>query len=116
MSDRVDAIREKLYRDDGGPIYAVLDGASVPGLRQQLADQEPEHLCLFGGELEPDLEEVAPYLVKLDNESPFTEWVLDHGWGNHWGIFAETSADFISLRKHFKTFLKVHDESGKPLL
>ena len=44
MSDRVDAIREKLYREEGGSIFAVLDGASVPGLRQKLADQEPEHI------------------------------------------------------------------------
>jgi len=120
MSDRVDAIREKLYREEGGPIYTVLDGASVSGLLQKLADLEPEHVCLFGEELEPDMAEVAPYLVKLDNESPFTDWVLDRGWGNHWGVFAEigaeTGANFISLRKHFRSFVKVHDQSGKPLL
>ena len=44
MSERVDAIREKLYREEGGAIYAILDGASVPGLPQQLAEQEPEHV------------------------------------------------------------------------
>src|SRR5690242_10807589 len=87
MSDRVDHIREKLYREDGGAIYALLDGASVPELRQKLADHEPEHICLYRGDLEPDMAEVAPYMVKLDNESPFTDWVLDRGWGNHWGIF-----------------------------
>ena len=60
--------------------------------------------------------EVAPYLVKLDGDSPFTEWVLDKGWGNHWGVFAESGADLHSLRQHFRGFLTVHDASGKPLL
>lgn len=120
MSDRADAIREKLYREEDGAIFAVLDGASVPGLLQKLADHEPEHECLYQGELKPDMAEVAPYVVKLDSDSPFTDWVLDKGWGNHWGVFAEigaeTGADLISLRKHFRTFLKVHDSEGKPLL
>lgn len=116
MSDLADALREKLYREEGGSIYAILDGASVPGLPQKLADQEPEHVSLYRGELEPDMAEVAPYLVRLDPEAPFTEWVLDRGWGKHWGIFVETSADLTSLRAHLRKMLKVHDSEGRPLL
>ncbi len=116
MSDRVDAIRGKLYRDEAASVWTILDGASVPALRQQLAELEPEQVCLYAGDLEPDMEEVAPYLVKLEREAPFTEWVLDHGWGNHWGIFAETGESMLDLRKHFRKFLTVHDESGKPML
>jgi len=116
MSDRVDAIRGKLYGEEGASIFAILDGASVPGLLQKLADQEPPHVCLYRGTLEPDMAEVAPYLVRLDRDMPFTDWVLDRGWGNHWGIFAETAADLNSLRGHLRTLLKVHDSDGKPLL
>ena len=116
MSDRAEAVREKLYREEGGAIFVILDGASVPGLLQKLVDEEPEHICLYRGELEPDMAEVAPYLIKLAPEAPFTEWVLDRGWGNHWGIFAETSADLRALRQHFRSFLTVHDPDGKPML
>lgn len=116
MSDRVSNLREKVYREDGGPIVAVLDGASVPGLLQKLVDLEPEYLCLYRGELKPDLAEVAPYVVRLERESPLAEWIFDRGWGNHWGIFAETGADFVSLRKHFRRYLTVHDPGGKPML
>jgi Domain of unknown function (DUF4123) len=116
MSDRVDAIREKLYREEGATIWAVLDGASVPGLLQQLADHEPEHICLYAGELQPDVAEVAPYLVKLEAKAPFTEWLIEKGWGQHWGVFAETGEDLRSLRKHFRSFLTVYDETGKSML
>src|SRR5436309_10309254 len=116
MSDRVDAIREKLYREDGAAIWAILDGASVPGLLQQLADNEPEHLCLYAGELKPDVAEVAPYLVKLEAKTPVADWVLEQGWGKHWGVFAETADDLLALRKHFRSFLTVYDQSGKGML
>jgi hypothetical protein len=116
MSDRVDAIRGKLYREESATIWAILDGASVPGLLQQLADQEPEHICLYEGELKPDIAEVAPYLVKLEDKAPFTEWVLEKGWGEHWGVFAETGGDLIAMRKHFRSFLTVYDQSGKGML
>lgn len=116
MSDRSDALREKLYGEEGSAVFAILDGASVPGLLKQLAEQQPEHVCLYRGELEPDMAEVAPYLVKLEHDAPFTEWVLDRGWGNHWGVFADSGADLDTLRRHFRRFLTVHDENGKPLL
>jgi hypothetical protein len=116
MNDRVEAIRGKLFREDGGAIFAVLDGAGTPGLLQQLADHEPEHICLYSGDLEPDMAEVAPYLVKLEPKAQFTDWVVEHGWGNNWGVFAETSENMQSMRKHFRSFLTVYDETGKSLL
>jgi hypothetical protein len=62
------------------------------------------------------MQEVTPYVVKLDSESPFTEWVLDRGWGQHWGIFLESGADLAALRRHLRSFLTVHDPNGKPML
>ena len=96
--------------------YAILDGASVEGLLDQLYKYEPEFECLYRGELQPDLAEVAPYLVKLDKESVFTDWVIENGWGKHWGVFALTKADLPTLRRHFRRFLTVHNESGEPLV
>jgi len=116
MSDRVDVLRDKLYGEDGGGVFAILDGASVPGLQQKLIDHEPPNVCLYAGDLKPDMKEVAPYLVKLDREGPFTDWIFERGWGQHWGVFVESGADLTVLRRHLRSFLKVHDPSGKPLL
>jgi len=102
--------------DKGAQVFAVLDGASVPDLRMTLYRHQPEHFCLYRGELAPDMAEVAPYLVRLEPESEFTNWVIDRGWGQHWGIFAISDADIRALRRHFRGFLTVHDSNAKPLL
>ncbi len=108
-------VKQNLFQEPEGNVYAVLDGASVPDLPQVLWEQEPEHVCLYRGELEPDMAEVAPYLVRLGPESPFTDWVIGQGWGNHWGIFAVTSVDvtLYMMRQHFRKFLMVLDPKGK---
>ena len=94
--------------------YAILDGASVPELLDHLyGTPRPEFICLYRGELQPDMAEVAPYLVRLTPRAPFSEWVLTEGWGKHWGIFALSPANMIAVRKHFRTFLMVKNPAGK---
>jgi Domain of unknown function (DUF4123) len=115
MTSISDRVKELLFAGGGFGVFAVLDGASVSGLRVKLHQVQPEHVCLYRGELEPDMAEVAPYLVRLERKAEFTEWVLTQGWGKHWGIFACTQADLQAMRQHFRRFLIVHDESGKPL-
>ncbi|UFS70707.1 DUF4123 domain-containing protein [Geomonas sp. RF6] len=111
----VNILKTHLFSGEPRTVFAILDGASVPDLPGHLAAFEPEYVCLYRGELEPDLAEMAPYLAVLERHSPFTEWVLTNGWGKHWGVFGTAEADLGTLRKHFRQFLIVHDESGKSL-
>ena len=60
--------------------------------------------------------EVAPYLVRLDRKSAFTDWVIGKGWDNHWGLFVVSRADLRAMRRHLRKFLTVHDSAGKPML
>ncbi len=114
-----DAISRKLFGTPGTRAYAVLDGASIPDLElpQVLWEHEPEHVCLYRGELEPDLAATAPYLVHLERDTDLTRWIIEKGWGNHWGIFAITpdNAGMKTMRKHFRTFLMVMSPENKPL-
>jgi len=111
----VEQISRHLFADVSARAFAVLDGASIPDLVPKLQEQRPEYECLYRGELAPDLAECAPYLVQLEPASDFTNWILEHGWGKNWGIFATAAADLHAMRRHFRTFLIVHDEEGKPL-
>jgi hypothetical protein len=45
--------------------------------------------------------------VRLEADSPFTEWVLRDGWGVHWGVFIVSAANLRTLRNHFREFLRV---------
>ncbi len=96
--------------------YAVLDGASVPDLPLKLYEMKPPNICLYRGELPPDVLYAAPYLVQLLPEAEFTNWLLTECWGRHWGIFAQSSITMLGMRKHFRSLLTVYDETGKPLL
>jgi hypothetical protein len=106
---------EELREDEF--VYAVLDGASIPDLLDRLySENRPEFECLYRGELEPDIAEVAPYLVWVNPDTEFANWLFANGWGQHWGIFAIAPADLATMHRHFRKFLTVHDPDGKPLL
>jgi hypothetical protein len=110
------ALYDRLFADEAANVYAVLDGASVEELLPKLYDLEPEFECLYRGELEPDMAEVAPYLVRLEPETEFAGWVVGEGWGRHWGVFVVTEADLREAHKHFRSFMTVYDPAGKPML
>ena len=116
MKNLLLSVAEYLFADSHMNAYAILDGASVPRLPESLYRHQPQYECLYRGELKPDMQEVAPYLVHLQPDTPFTDWVIDQGWGKHWGIFAISEANLRDLRKHFRMFLVVHDPDGKPLI
>jgi hypothetical protein len=98
------ALAATLFGKDETPVFAILDGASAPNLVKNLYQHEPEYCCLYRGELEPDMATVAPYLVRLEAESNFTELVLGEGWGTHWGSFVVSPANLRALRDHFRAF------------
>lgn len=113
--DIIQSVSQHLFSEEGVNVYAVLDGASVDDLLSQLFSLQPEYECLYRGELAPDMAEVAPYLVRLEPGAEFTNWLIEQGWGKHWGIFVTSDADLRAVRRHFRTFLIVHNSDGKPL-
>ncbi|TCJ20405.1 DUF4123 domain-containing protein [Parasulfuritortus cantonensis] len=118
MARHSDFMKRELFLPEGANVYAILDGAAIPALLVQLhGEQAPAHFeCLLPGTLTPDMLEVAPYLVQLEPDAPFTDWLLEAGWGQHWGIFALSPLDFQSVRYHFRSLVRVYDEAGKRYL
>ena len=107
---------EKILFSERTLVYAVLDGASVSDLRMKLYEMRPPNYCLFRGELEPDLAEVAPYVIQLIPNAPFTDWVLNECFGKHCGIFAHCRHSIKEMRRHFRSLVKVYNENGEPLI
>jgi hypothetical protein len=118
MTERVtpEKLFEGLLTEEGEELCALLDGASVPDLLERLhSEPSLEVECLLRGTLEPDMKQVAPYLVKLEPESEFAQWVVGTGWGNHWGSFATSRQGFRKLRNHLRALTLIHRRDGTPL-
>jgi len=96
-------------------VFAVLDGARDERIYRAVYDSRLDHECLFAGDISYDLAAAAPYLVRLEREAAFTRWLLEHGWGRSFGIFAWSRADLEALRRHFRRVLQVKDEGGRRL-
>lgn len=95
------------------PVYAVIDGAGCPALLPMLDRHGVSSICLYRGELEPELAEAAPYLAELVPESPFTRWFLGEGWDRHWGILLKTDARLTEMRSHLRHLTMVRLPDGR---
>lgn len=97
--------------------YVILDTARDKVIYPKIMNADIQSICLYHGAKAVELATVAPYLVQLEKDAPFTDWLLKDGWGESWGIFLQAPASFKlnELQHHFRKFLMVYDEDGKPL-
>jgi len=85
--------------------YIIIDAAKVKETTTELLIYEPEHRILFQGEDTMMLEEVAPYLVKLEKDTVFTNWVAEEVYGNDAAIFIVSSNDIDTLASHLIPYI-----------
>ena len=109
-------VLQKYLLNETTRLYGVLDGASIPGLPKRLYESQVPNVCLFSGDLAPDMVQVAPYLVRLTPDSKFTDWVMEEGFGKHWGIFAHSVQPIIEMRRHFRSLVDVYDERANAMI
>ena len=105
-------IADILFANPDMIAYAIIDGAAMEELLDHLDGLRPEHVCLYRGELKPGVEEVAPYLVRLEPNSRFFDWLIESGWGNNFGVFLLTDQEMTPLRLHLRRHLRVFMEDG----
>ena len=91
-----------LFEDPDLMAYAIVDGAQNLGLPRRLLEMGVRHECLFVGALEPEVREVAPHLVSLNEDTGFFEHLLE-GWMQGWAIYLRSPLGMLDLRKHLRT-------------
>lgn len=106
---------QQLLYSERANVYAVLDGASIKDLPQILYEKAPPNFCLFRGDLRPDMASVAPYVVGLVRNAPFTDWLLASEPGSHYGVFATSRQSIQEMRFHFRDLFIVYREDGDPM-
>jgi uncharacterized protein DUF4123/FHA domain-containing protein len=99
-----------------GLLYAILDAAQGPRIRDMLCDSHTHYHSLYEGKEGEELADIAPFLVSLPIGSPLTATIIREGWNKNWGVFLTTEIGFLELRRHLRHFLKVQTEDGKELL
>lgn len=98
------------------PVYAVLDGARSEHIHERIVTSGLEARCLYRGELAPVLARAAPWLVRLEKQGTFSDWLLSEGWGRAFGIFVVSIAPIDGVARHLRGFLRVKGPRGEGLL
>lgn len=99
--------------------YAILDASKVTNLPELLERSGLEHRCLFKGPAFEELKNVAPWIVRLDEDSTFTRHLFTrsnaswHLWDKEPGIYVRSCAALDDLWRHFRKFTRIQDEGGK---
>lgn len=115
---QLDALMRHAFGQARVRVHAVLDGCVLAQLPQRLQSSGRPCSCLFSGELDPQLEQAAPWLVELSARTPFTGNLLRDCWNRHGGILLQTAADsdLYAVRHHLRRFLRVVGPGGRPML
>jgi len=96
-------------------VWMIADAARDRRIFRMLLECHLEYTCLYSGPLHPALEMAAPYLVQLDYDYRDTRRLIQHAWGNSWGVFLRSGTRMDRLRSHLQGFLVVGDPGGKRL-
>jgi hypothetical protein len=93
-----------------GPIYAVVDASRDERVLTLLREAVDESRSLYEGLAGEPLADVAPYVVRLADDSRLLGSLVEEGWGKRWAFYASTEAPMRELRRHLRRFLIVRNE------
>ncbi len=98
-----------------GMLHVLLDAARMGTEMNNAQKLNDNFRCLYKGESEKALANVAPYLFNLSDQKSFSAWLFEQGWGKSWGVYVESAASPADVYRHFRKFLLVRTEAGKEL-
>lgn len=73
-------------------------------------------MSLYQGETADNLADVAPYLIRLEADTPFVRWLTIENWGKSWGVFLRASDDFQAVRRRMRRFTVAATENGQTIM
>lgn len=83
--------------------YAIIDAAAEPEVFNLLAESEPPASCLYSEPVQPEIAELAPYLVEATED--VKNWLNQRE--TPWGMYVYTQATMRELRQHLRKYLMV---------
>ena len=109
--------RHDLYETDQS-YYALIDAAKSEEIHPLLYDlqDEADIDCLFQGETARDLADVAPYIVKLEENNPLTNALFEKFWRKNYFCIVTSPLPIKDVRYHLRKFNMVYDETDTGVL
>lgn len=96
-------------------LHFLLDAARLGGNIHEAKELCSEHQCLYIGDSETVLGEVAPWLFDATHSPGFKQWLAEEAPGKSWAIIIQSQATLRDLHHHFRQFLMVTTDEGKEL-
>lgn len=97
-------------------VYALVDGAQDEKVVPLIKAEGNDWRCLYGTDLPRVLAEVAPYVVPLASNYPFSAYFARYGRGNNWGVMLRSSASLDELAEHFASMIRARLPEGREVL
>ena len=115
-------LKSGLWADNLLQVYALVVGRQIGGLPERLAEadaaaQLASYDCLWPGALSPARRQQAPFLVRLKQQSEFTDWLLNEaaaGFGE-WGVILRSNRSFLAMRSHCREGSKARLPGGQDI-
>ena len=95
--------------------YAIVEGAGTDKVLMNLEIHNPENRILYYPDEAEDLEEAAPWLIKLNQGDAFTTWLLEECFNKRLVLFIQSTEEIDTLAEHFRHYTKAeipNDEEG----
>ncbi len=87
-------------------LYAIVDAARDDKIHHMLQAYESDCYSLFFGDEAKNLEQVAPYLIKLKKGDLFTDWYIKNVYGNAASIIITSANSELELQAHLQNYVK----------
>lgn len=108
--------KSSLWTQTDARVYAVISAAEVPGLLNQLTQQNVAGWDgLHRGALPPDEAAKATYVAELRAESPFTDWLLGAASATlpNWGVLVVSTQGLRAMREHLRSLADAQTPQGQ---
>ena len=109
-------LKAMLWSESGARVFAVIDGGRVPDLAARLAAADVLGAdTLWRGAQPPARAAVAPHVVELSMDSPFTDWLLGKAGVDlgSWGVVGVGPASLLQVRELGRHLSEVEGPSGQ---
>lgn len=112
-------VKAALWSFDGARVHAVIDGAVVAGLPEKLQAAQDGAVagwdCLQRGALGKDAAQRAAYIVELQPDSGFTDWLLGEVTAGFdgWGVLTTSRQPLLAMREHSRDLAEVRTPEGR---